>query len=429
MLLKKIIAFFCCLVSCASFADAPSTYYEPSVSKEYASKWLSGSNTYSTPLNTEMASGGYPHLNSQLGKYDNGSYNLQGAISLYAAREIYEHGAKICQVQIQAANAKNNDTYTWIDYYWRDNNDWESQCVKLCEPGYSGDKCETSDVQVSCDNDYIFKSTYSMIQYGDDDDEGENRHTEDMSVLKFTNQKDGTPSTKQAEHIILGVTTKLTHGAIVTPIKVTATRIKKPSGGGQTTTYSNNSLGGGSTYSNNSLGGGTQTTYTNISTISSAYSNGDPTLLCQEVASGNKCVKTEECEKINMDKMCDGYNKDKYDESMHILKSRSEQKCSDSANTIQICKTTGTCTYFECRDGLGIDPDDSTKCISCGSDIRSGITSGGVCKTCEKGEYYNTSVKDCSPAAMEINKSRMERYSGVDCWMKTDKSDYKNCVI
>lgn len=428
MLLKKIIAFFCCLVSCASFADAPSTYYEPSVS-EYKNKWLSGGDTYSTPLNTEMASGGYPHLNSQLGKYDNGSYNLQGAISLYAAREIYEHGAKICQVQIQAANAKNNDTYTWIDYYWRDNNDWESQCVKLCEPGYSGNKCETSNVQVSCDNDYIFKSTYSMIQYRDDDDEGENRHTEDMSVLKFTNQKDGTPSTKQAEHIILGVTTKLTHGAIVTPIKVTATRIKNSSGGGQTTTYSNNSLGGGSTYSNNSLGGGTQTTYTNISTISSAYSNGKITLLCQEgyVASGNKCVKTNECEKINMDKMCDGYNKDKYDESMHILKSRSEQKCSDGP--IKICTTTGTCTYFECRDGLGAAPDDSTKCISCGSDIRSGITSGGVCKTCEKGEYYDKNASDfCSPA-MEINKSRMERYSGIDCWMKTDKSDYKNCVI
>ena len=403
---RIIIAFFCCLIAQASFAAAPSNYYEP-IKSEYANKWLSGSSTYNTSLSHDMSTGGYGNSSYH---HQKGTYSNQYAIDLWAAREIYEHGALFCQVQIQGACQSNSHKYTWIDYYWRDS--WKKECVKLCEQGYSGNQCQTYGEQVSCDNDYILKSMYSLIKYGDDDDEGSNRHTNDMDVLKYENEQEGKPSETQANHIILGITRKLSHGAFVTPIKINSKRQI------HTTQTSQSS----------------QASYYQECDITSVYSNGKETLLCQEGYvvndAGTNCVQTEAC-KINMDKMCSGYSKSDYDETTHILKSkRTSTNCTSTGNGLQICHGFETCTYFECRDGYGLESTNSKKCIECSTDNNRGVKSNGVCDICSVGEIFNKSLKQCSSANLrQIPKSQMERHNGRECWMETSADEYRNCVL
>lgn len=401
---KFIVAIFCCLITGTSFAAAPDTYFEPTLS-EYATKWLAGGNTYSTPLHKDMASGGYGHLQHQLESRQQGTYSGQYAIDLWAAKEVYEHGAKICQVQIQAAGGGNNPFYTWIDYYWRDN--W--QCAILCEPKYSGDKCQTYGAQVPCDEGIILQSGYSLIKYGDDDDKGKNRHTNTMQVLKYENEKDTKSFNGYATHTILGINKKGGHGAFVTPIEIKSGRMSN--------TYSNY----GNSYSSSN------------NYILSVFSNGKETLLCQEGYVPNfsetDCVPTAEC-KINLDNMCDGFSKSEYNETTHILKSKTLRDCSGSGN-IKVCRTTGTCTYFGCRDGYGLESTNSKKCIECSNTSTGGrgIKSNGVCEICESGQMFSTFSKKCEDST-KITKDKMEKNKyGEECWMKTDSYEYKECVL
>jgi len=387
---KFFIAIFCCFIINISFAAVPDTDFEPKIS-DYATKWLTGGTTYSTKLNMEMASGGYSLLQSQLDSKNNGTYNTQHAIYLWAAKEIYEHGAKICQVQIQASNVR-------IDYYWRDN--WK--CATLCEANYSGDQCQTYGEKAPCDEDIILQSEYALIKYGDDDDKDTNRHTDAMQVLKFENGTIVNSSSDYSTHVILGINKKMSHGAIVTPIEIQAIS--------QTNTYS---LNGSS--------------YTTVNTrITSVYSNGKETLLCQEGyipnANNTNCVQTNEC-KINTNNMCDGYSKSEYTEDAYVLKAKKLQTCSG-----KVCRTTGTCTYYECRDGYGLESPGSKKCINC-SNNGQGINNDGVCIQCT-GEKRFILNGECETADKEFSKSQMrQNSSSQQCWIEIDPDRYKECVI
>lgn len=397
---KFIISIIFCFIIGTCYS-APSNYHEPQVSTS-ASKWLAGSDQFTTPLSTDMSQGGYSSPSYHL---QSGTYSNQQAIDLWMARDVWEHGAIFCQIQIQAAvPITGNANYTWIDYYWMDT--WKTECAKLCEPGYSGEKCDTNDEQVVCDNDYLFKQMYSLINSNGDDAKDKRLHTEEVTVLNFKNENlNG--QLHQAQHIVLGINKRLSHGAIVSPIQITTTRTIDTIG------------------SNNS----TQTSQITYGKIQSVYSNGQETLLCQEGYVANKdktnCVKAQGCE-INMDNMCDGYNKSEYQESMHKLKSRNEKQCSGSG--IQICRITGTCTYFECRDGYSRESENSTKCIQCETDIAHGTSTTGACLSCPTGQYFNTTTRQCA-AAQKFEKPQMEKNGNTECWSIRDRDKYKTCVI
>ena len=400
---KFIIAFCYCLITNISFAATPNNYYEP-IKSEYATKWLSGSDTYTTTLSTDMSAGGY---SSSTYHIQQGTIPFRYAIDLWVAKEIYEHGGKFCQIQIQPATPTNDNIsgYTWIDYYWK--NDWE--CAKLCEPGYSGDKCQTFGEQVSCDNDYILKSMYSLIT----SDGAQYCHTKDMYVLDFENQKDGTPNTANATHIILGITRKLSHGAFVTPTKINSKC--------QINTMQTSQL--------------EQPSYYQECYIASVYSNGQETLLCQEGyeknESGTNCIKTPEC-KINMDNMCSGYSKSDYNETTHKLLSKSKPtNCTPTGNGLQVCLGSQTCTYYECKDGYALENGSNNhKCIECETTAKQGITQDGVCDICGKGEFFNKTEKRCKTAT-PISKQQMITGPNDDkkCWLETSPKKYSNCVM
>ena len=341
------------------------------IRSDYKSEW-NVSGLYSSQINSNV-------IFSTTGGYING----------VVAINIYKNGGYFCPIRISHdtnSYSFGNDNFV---YYARDTSD----CKTICKPGYQGTDCNTpTTTNTTCDDtDYtsFFQSniktltgfnrtiTYSInifgsgSTYGTSIQNGQTYYTDTLGIIDF-----------------------IENGVVVAPIR-----------------FSVSNLG------------------------ASARASSNPIILCATgyIVNDNKCVKSGNCSTQSQNttnyNACDGYDMNKYDATIHVLKTKKQGINCTNTGFINICHGSETCTYFECRDGLGVDPDDSTKCISCGSDIRSGITSGGTCVTCEKGEYYNKNASDfCSPA-MEINKSRMERYSGVDCWMKTDKSDYKNCVI
>lgn len=368
---KVIIGIFCSLICATSYADGPSI-------SNYANKWLDGyTGAYSTSLNTDAGTG-YSLLSSQIS-------NGKGVI-IYAARNIYEHGANICEVQIGTTTKE-------IEYYWKDS--WP-ECVKLCEPGYSGIDCKDHDVQASCPSDYVLNSISALLV----ENLNNFKHTKDMEILDSVSS--GTTNVKQ-EDIVLGVVKRLDHGALVSPVKITALAYNAD---------------------------------TTLTTLTSVLSNNHTTLLCQEgyVADGDKCVTTNDC-KINMDKMCEGFSKSDYDATSHVLKTKklSNSDCQKTNNgNLKVCKTIGeTCTYFECRDGYGFKESGSKKCIECNGSLKQGITIDGMCKICDSGDIFNKSTKSCTRASDIIAREQMRgNNSGTtQCWTLTDPDKYKTCVI
>lgn len=314
---------------------------------------------------------------------------LGGGINGLVAVNIYENGGYFCPVRI-SRDTNSVGTNSAFIYSARDT----TNCKTICKPEYQGTECNTKTTNnttcTATDYESFFQDTIKTLT-------GFNRIVSQSMNIFGSGTNSGTSVQNGQTYYTdtLGIIDFVENGVVVAPIR-----------------FSISSAGAIARTSPNS------------------------TILCATgyIVDNNKCVKSENCSTGTQEpnasdyNACRGYNMDKYDATIHVLKTKTQDNCTD-AGIINICHGSETCTYFECRDGYGTDPNDSTKCISCGSDIRSGTTSGGTCVTCPKGEYYDKTAFDyCSPAT-EISKSRMERHSGVDCWPKTDKSDYKDCVI
>lgn len=390
--MRKIIIAMCGMcVICGAFAGEPDKYREP-IPSGFADKWLDGySGAYSKSLPT---TGIYPNIETQLKDKDNGhnshngTFADEGAIMLWAARNIYEHGAYICAVQIQSAN-KNGYKYAWFDYYWKsDSSSWK--CKTMCESGWSGIECRDSTKQCAAGEWSAFGTVPGLIAKESGSDTGyKYRHTTEMEVLSFKNEKGGTSDAgvvRQTHHIVLGVVAHAENGVFVSPIKIIGERGK--------------------------TGGGIS------SWIESAASNNRLTLLCADGYIANNsntgCVKNPSC--TGVDEWCDGYKTGfKSDIHREIIN--------------------GNCKEYRCvEDNYGFASDAKRdECIACDTAIRTGVNSAGLCEKCSTGQCFNASQKQCG-GCTEIPKLKIERGPNYDsenreCWRKTNPDKFWGCVM
>ena len=381
--MRKIIIAICGIILTGGVDAAPNNYYEPTESS-YADYWLGENNrTYGVSI-TDM----YKNLDKQLGKNNlGGTRKDEGAIVIWAARNIYEHGVKICPVQIQAANA-NLSHYVWLDYYWKDS--WN--CVTFCEKGYSGVGCK--DTSVKCPpkvpgTNLVIRKPNTLGDLPDLIGRAwyENRHTNVMDVLSFINEKSGeSVAEKQTHHVVLGVVDTVTDGVIVAPVRII----------GERTSTFHNVVGGINSW------------------IVSALSNGDDTLLCTNGYipnnEGTKCITNPSCSTVSALNWCPGW--DDFNEEVHVeIKS-------------------GNCKKYECiEDGYGFNGINDRTCVKCDESLKSGVNSSGVCEKCKTGEYFNGS--ECTSQGV-IQRTMQDLIYGVrhkfNCWMEMGGDAYKECV-
>lgn len=350
--MKKFIIAICGILIVGNAFAAPDRYREPQQITDEAilNSWNLNSNVYGGVLSNSL----YPDLGKQIGEDNrNGTRTDEGAIVLWVARDIYEHGANFCQTQIQAAN-KNGHKYVWLDYHWK--NDWP--CRRLCEYGWSGSECNVHKLE--CNPTYSNSTLFRPLKSTDLLTSGEmtNRNTELMNVFKFVNEQDEvTDVTRQTNHILLGVTFAVENGAEVAPIKVIGERHRRNISGLASWIVSANYMNG--------------------------YNN---RLLCQygykPNEQGTKCIIAPEC-----------------------------SNSPDNNNSTN---------------------DDDTASCGTGKDYeRYGANTAGICLDCwEKGKnkIYSKIKKQCVNAHA-YTKEQMFKNSNVQCWMKTNLSDFAACVL
>jgi len=398
--MKKFIVAVCCMLTTTIAMGAdPERYREPKIS-DFADQYLhSGSNTY-----TDSITSLYPKLSSQIGKHtivdgklmQNGTYGDEGAIIIWAARDIYEHGVRICPVQIQAAHTALRQ-YTWLDYHWQDN--WK--CRTFCHKGYSGDKCQDTAINCPVDDYGVKTGVYTLPELIDTkviNNPGDRfQHTKEMRVLSYSNEKkrDGGDDngTRQANHVVLGVTENLDYGVRVSPIKIIGERDKVVS-----------------------------LTSIMSSWIVSAYSNGDSVLLCRDGyvknATGDDCVLSQECkeqQQNNSTEWCPdnqggSYKDIPYDAEQHKML------------LLWVTNQGNFCKYYRCAaDNYGFKSDKDHTCVPCETGKKSGIFVG-VCTECKVGQIFNDE-NGCVDATKSYDQEQMK-----ECWLKTNAAEFADCV-
>ena len=393
--MKKFIIAVCGILALRSvFGALPDHYGKPfKVSDDIASKWGVDSNVkYGSPLDKTL----YPDLQKQISRFDNGTYKDEGAIIIWAARDIYEHGAKFCKVQVQAANA-NMREYVWLDYYWKD----DQGCNTLCENGWSGSRCDRNILNCSQpgkmkvdDNisivDYVNPALFSVLRNSDLLSKGQ-RHTGDMSVLDYENEEKGVSSViRQANHVLFGIVEPVDYGVKVAPIKVIGERTKTWSNGIKSWIVSAN------------------------------YQDGAVNVLCRSGykpnSDGTKCIKNPDCEnpsefeRQNWD-WCAGFSD--FDPDKYVVEYDESKRCK----------------YYMCiNDNYGFKSDGNHTCIPCGSGKnyeRYGVDLSGYCLDCEYSkQIFEKSKRRCVNATQYTKAQMFEN----NCWLETDPDEFCKCV-
>jgi hypothetical protein len=378
--MKKFIIALCGILVAtgAMCADEPSRLQKPK--KTNVTPWWNTGTSYQTGI-TDF----YPDVAQEFSDdrfFENhGTWSDEGAIIIWAAREIYEHGAKFCPVQIQAANQR-LEYWVWMDYYWNDADTAWNNCTTVCVKGYTGSKCSTHG-HAACPkeqggnlgNGLIVHSSHIQHHFTDlptwKSLRAENtlngtteylytddiyRQTPNMTVISYENQYGTDDSKRSSTHVVLGVIDEKVNGVLVAPIQVIGHR--------------------------SANGWGIK------SWIKSAKSNGNGLLLCYDGyipdTNGAKCVRDSQC---------------------------------------------GT-SYDNPSGGTG---DDQASCGTGKEYERYGPDINGTCLDCwENGtnKIYSRAGKKCV-SATSYNHRQME--SGRDsndkkCWLKTDKQSFADCV-
>ena len=344
--------------------------------KTYASWIPDTSSDYNTSLGTSL----YKNLNQQLGKptTDNhGTYGDEGAIVLIIARDIYEHGGNFCMTQIQAANDEDCQKYTWLDYY--DYPD-KYKCEVLCRDGFNGQTCSEQPSSNCLDS-------HNELIFGDDTQKKDGRNTdqitERVTVLSRINSENNNSDTK-ATHIVLAVVEQKDHGVIVSPVKIIGERYKDSSDK-QLKTY-----------------------------IKSIQSNNQKTLLCAQDYKPND--NNTDCELIES---CHGQYDKCEDEKRNFDSNKHEWKTRTMSGG-KICR------YIVCKSGYGLDNDNET-CIPCATTRNQGIKDG-VCVQCHDDEVFNNG--NCDKYKQLSKHALLDGFYNIGkCWMKSNPSEYKNCVL
>ena len=395
--MRKIIVAICGMLAVGrALASPPNRYREP-LKSDVAEKWLNGyKGTYSMPLTST-----YSDLAKQLDDKSksmhehNGTYDDEGAVILFVARDITEHGALVCATQIQAAN-QNGRQYTWFDYYWPD--DWA--CKWICETGYSGVGC--SDTSLKCPlpiRGLPFSSGKSVMSSSVPqitsikETKDKYIHTTEMEVLDYKNEEAGKSDVdvRQSYHIVLGIVEQIDYGVYLAPIKIMGQRGK--------------------------------TGFGISSWINSVYAaNGQRTLLCKDGYipnnTKNGCVKNPACDGTESYPSCNGFSTG-FDESKH----------EEYTDTVNKCKA-----YRCIEDNYGFKSNDNHECILCDIDIKKGINRNGVCEKCATSQCFNASSGQCGGCTI-IPKRQIERGKKYDsdvnreCWTKPSTAKFWGCVM
>jgi len=379
--MRKIIIAICGIILAGGAIARDHDNLSPKSTK--VTPWWNQSTSYLTNI-TDF----YPKVANEIAGTDgrshdrHGTWDDEGAIIIWAAREIYEHGAKFCPVQIQAAN-ENTYHEVWMDYYWNENDNKWKKCTVVCVKGYSGSKCQTrSDNEcpekltlnipgskpftnlpdwkslrreqpVTHTDNYTGQTTTSTEYL-----ETKNLYnkTESMTVISFKNGSGTNDSDREATHIVLGVVEKVNHGIKVAPIQVVGRRSK--------------------------TGGGIK------SWIKSVQSNGQATLLCYKgyVPSGEECVKNPGCGSNNQTNSND-----------------------------ELCE----------NEDYGFDK--NGQCVLCKTTRTQGVNANGVCEKCtEPNQMFNgTECKNYDTYSIQELKKGIK--NAFDCWMETGRKNYKKC--
>lgn len=387
--MKKFIIAICgiLMIGTAMCDDKPDRWLEPKKT-DLTSWWDKGTN-YQTNI-TDF----YPAVKNELSddkpSTRHGTWDDEGAIIIWAAREIYEHGAKFCPVQIQAAN-ENRETFVWLDYYWRNDTPAWKNCTTVCVKGYTGSNCSITghgacptktpkvyplqgkftnlpdwkslrrEIQ-NTNTDRYTGETYTTTNYVETGDTY--RKTESMTVISYQNGEGSEDSNRNATHIVLGAVNKVENGVMIAPIQIIGRRTK--------------------------TGGGLK------SWIRSAQSNGNGKLLC-----------------------FDGYIPD-----------------SENKNCIKDpqCGTAGTNSTDNYADGS----ESTTASCGTGKDYeRYGANTAGICLDCweeGKNKIYSKIKKQCVNAHA-YSKKKMQYGQGDEsaevqfqCWLKIDPDEFCECV-
>jgi hypothetical protein len=305
-------------------------------------------------------------FNTKAGTYGT---NNEGSIVGIVARDIWEHGGYFCATQIQAAWSYVdilNNRY-WIDYY---DSPEKYMCKKICESGYSGEKCETKSYNCTDTENYLT----GLNDVQDDSlrllsGKQNGNITSKMDVLGLSNGM----GAKDSYHIVLGVIKRREHSVVVAPIRIDASDNK----------------------------------------IISAYSGDKTFVLCAPgyTQSGEDCIPAPECDpsQIESQNWCESWNESKYNETQHKLVS------------IDGCK------QYRCKnENYGFETWPNKKCVPCGSGKsleKKGISVNGACLDCDnENEFYSKKEQRCV-RMQKITKEKMRA-----CFMKTDPDEFKTCV-
>lgn len=390
--MRKIFVVLCGLFLASAAFGAPDRYLEP-LKSQFADHWLKGyTGGYSASL-----TGTYSDLSTQLEDKNkginshNGTHDDEGAVVLYLARNIYEHGIYLCSVQAQAAN-RNGWQYVWFDYYWKD--DWT--CKWLCEPGYSGSGCADTSLKCPSTGGTFVNTPKRAITGLPSIKDIENtkdtyKHTKEMEVLSFKNEEAGSSDegVRQTGHIVLGVVGHVDYGVYVAPIKLVGERGK--------------------------------TGFGISSWIESVATNDQKTLLCKTgyVPNGNNtaCVKNPSCDGTESYSWCTGFDT-QFDQEKH----------KEEPDKIRKCKE-----YRCIEDNYGFTNDSNRDCVVCDTNIKGGINKKGVCEKCAVGKCFSAYFGECRDCTV-ISKFQMTRgkhhdSSDKECWRETDIDRFWGCVL
>lgn len=416
--MKKFIIAICgvMLAGGAMGEDVPSWLPEPN--KTNVSPWWNTGTSFSTNI-TDF----YPDVSEEFADDEkqtrHGTYDDEGAIIIWAARKIYDHGAEFCPVQIQAAN-KNGKYWVWLDYYWIKNDGVWENCKTVCVKGFTGTTCGTQGVEACSTTNSsspqgggvfgrgaipeFFKNlpkwtslrpemtTSTTNSYGEtinsttNSETGDShRHTMEMDVISYSNTYGTDDEGRKANHVVLGVVGKVAHGIKVAPIKIVGQRSK--------------------------TGGGIK------SWIKSAQSNGGGVLLCYDGYTPNSNGTACECTSGDLSDTdwCSGWT----------------EPTDNSGNYDSYIDTTdpnNPCKKYKCIDSYGFEEGTLT-CVSCATTRTQGVNLSGECIKCNNPNEMFTN--DGCKKYMRLSTLHLVDgfYNIGKCWMKSDPSEYKNCVL
>lgn len=331
------------------------------------------------------ATGGF---NGCVGKNvsNNSSCGSESSRLVFIAQNITKNGAEFClnQVYMNDAGSKtcDNDYENWVLYFLpRDN---ESKCFWLCQPGYGGADCSESANGNFCYPEDISRAAFSNY---DIDTSQNTAYTENESWL-FRRDTGARDSCSDEREVFIAITNWLPsgHGAFVSPV-----------------------IAYGST--------GSKITISKL---------GNNKVLCapgyKPNASNTDCepVNSTTCTLAGMT-FCSGFEKDKYNESVHSLKADSS----------------GCYRYF-CKSSNQAFPSALDKsCKDCAKPGRGGPSmTDGSCVVCPAGKYFDQNSNDCLDASaysksdMQFGKNSTKTKPIVEqCWNITEPLAYKKCVL